>query len=78
MFLQAWRAIAREARIQRACRREATPTFLFADLVGYTALTEAAGDEAAADLAREFRSDGAARTRTGAMNATNGDAWSRR
>ena len=30
-------------------------TFPFADLVGYTALTEAVGDAAAADLAREFR-----------------------
>jgi class 3 adenylate cyclase len=38
-----------------ACRRRSTPTFLFADLVGYTALTEAIGDAAAADLAREFR-----------------------
>ncbi|MBA3263658.1 MAG: adenylate/guanylate cyclase domain-containing protein [Thermoleophilaceae bacterium] len=31
------------------------PTFLFADLAGYTALTEQRGDEAAAELAREFR-----------------------
>lgn len=31
------------------------PTFVFADLVGYTALTEQRGDEAAARLAREFR-----------------------
>ena len=44
-----------EIRSQRACRRRSTPTFLFADLVGYTALTEAAGNAAAADLAREFR-----------------------
>jgi adenylate cyclase len=29
-------------------------TFLFADLAGYTALTEAMGDESAADLAAEF------------------------
>jgi adenylate cyclase len=29
-------------------------TFVFADLAGFTALTEAHGDEAAADLAREF------------------------
>ena len=29
-------------------------SFLFADLVGYTALTETVGDEAAADLAIEF------------------------
>ena len=31
-------------------------TFLFADLAGYTALTEAHGDEAAADLAADFSS----------------------
>lgn len=31
------------------------PTFVFADLVGYTALTEVQGDQAAAKLAREFR-----------------------
>jgi adenylate cyclase len=35
--------------------RHPAPTFVFADLVGYTALTEAHGDEAAARLAREFR-----------------------
>jgi class 3 adenylate cyclase len=55
MFMQAWRAVAGEIRTQRACRRRSTPTFLFADLVGYTALTEAVGNTAAADLAREFR-----------------------
>ena len=55
MLMQAWRAVAGELRSQRACRRQATPTFVFADLVGYTALTEARGDHAAADLAREFR-----------------------
>jgi class 3 adenylate cyclase len=55
MFMQAWRTVTGELRIQRACRRRSTPTFLFADLVGYTALTEAVGDAAAADLAREFR-----------------------
>jgi len=55
MLMQAWRTIAGEVRSQRACRRRGTPTFLFADLVGYTALTEARGDRAAADLAREFR-----------------------
>jgi adenylate cyclase len=31
-----------------------THTFLFADLAGFTALTEAMGDEEAADVAREF------------------------
>jgi adenylate cyclase len=55
MFLQAWRSVVSELRTQRACRRPSTPTFLFADLVGYTAVTEVRGDAAAADLAREFR-----------------------
>ena len=31
------------------------PTFVFADLSGFTSYTERMGDEAAADLAREFR-----------------------
>ena len=31
------------------------PTFVFADLAGFTEATERLGDEAAADLAREFR-----------------------
>lgn len=35
--------------------RHPAPTFLFADLVGYTALTERRGDEAGARVAREFR-----------------------
>jgi len=35
--------------------RHPAPTFLFADLVGYTALTERCGDEAGASVAREFR-----------------------
>jgi adenylate cyclase len=35
--------------------RHPSPTFVFADLVGYTALTEERGDEAAARVAREFR-----------------------
>ena len=35
--------------------RNPAPTFLFADLVGYTALTERCGDEAGARVAREFR-----------------------
>jgi class 3 adenylate cyclase len=47
MFLQGWRAVIGEIRTQRACRRRSTPTFLFADLVGYTAVTEAVGDGAA-------------------------------
>lgn len=36
-------------------QRHPAPTFVFADLVGYTALTEQRGDEAAAKVAREFR-----------------------
>jgi class 3 adenylate cyclase len=46
-----------------AIKRVAAPTFVFADLVGYTALTERAGDQAAADLAREFRRSMCALTR---------------
>ena len=42
-------------RRRRRMARHPAPTFLFADLVGYTPLTEARGDEAAARLAREFR-----------------------
>jgi adenylate cyclase len=42
-------------RRRRWMRRHPTPTFVFADLAGYTALTEERGDEAAAALAREFR-----------------------
>ena len=36
-------------------RRHPAPTFVFADLAGYTALTERGGDEAAAELADKFR-----------------------
>jgi adenylate cyclase len=45
------------AAVQRrnAIKRVAEPTFVFADLAGYTALTERAGDQAAAQVAREFR-----------------------
>ena len=42
-------------RRRRRMRRHPAPTFVFADLAGYTALTEERGDEAAARLAREFR-----------------------
>jgi class 3 adenylate cyclase len=42
-------------RRRRRVARHPAPTFLFADLVGYTALTEERGDETAAKLAREFR-----------------------
>lgn len=52
--------IARAHRMRAAQRRHRmarhpSPTFVFADLVGYTSLTEQAGDQAAADVAREFR-----------------------
>jgi class 3 adenylate cyclase len=36
-------------------RRHPAPTFVFADLVGYTALTDRDGDQAATAMAREFR-----------------------
>jgi adenylate cyclase len=40
---------------RRRMRRHPAPTFVFADLAGCTALTEERGDEAAADVVREFR-----------------------
>lgn len=46
---------ATATRKRRHMQRHPAPTFVFADLVGYTALTEQRGDEAAAKLAREFR-----------------------
>jgi class 3 adenylate cyclase len=39
---------------RRRMARHPAPTFVFADLVGFTALTEAHGDETAARVAREF------------------------
>jgi adenylate cyclase len=39
----------------RRRQREGLPTFVFVDLVGFTAATERLGDEQAADLARAFR-----------------------
>jgi adenylate cyclase len=56
----AWALAARcrragAARRQRRLARHAAPTFVFADLVGYGALTESHGDEAAMRVAREFR-----------------------
>jgi adenylate cyclase len=42
------------ARLRRRQRR-GLPTFLFVDMVGFTAATERLGDEAATDLAWEFR-----------------------
>jgi adenylate cyclase len=41
-------------RRRRSMRRHPTPTFVFVDLVGYTALTETRGDRAAARVATEF------------------------
>ena len=49
--LVAWVATHR----RRLMRRHPAPTFVFADLAGYSALTERRGDEAAAVVAREFR-----------------------
>jgi adenylate cyclase len=56
----AWALITRgrragAARRHRRFARHPAPTFLFADLVGYGALTEQHGDEAAMRVAREFR-----------------------
>jgi adenylate cyclase len=42
-------------RRRRSMARHPAPTFVFADLAGYTALTEQRGNLAAARLAREFR-----------------------
>src|SRR5581483_1514386 len=55
-----WALIARCRRVGAARRhrrfaRNPAPTFVFADLVGYGALTEQRGDEAAMRVAREFR-----------------------
>jgi class 3 adenylate cyclase len=44
----------RPLRRRRWMRSHPAPTFVFADLAGYTALTERLGDEAAAFVAREF------------------------
>jgi class 3 adenylate cyclase len=52
MFLQECRKFLGR---RRQMRRHPAPTFVFADLAGYTALTEQRGDEAAAQVAREFR-----------------------
>jgi class 3 adenylate cyclase len=48
-------AVRIATRTRRRMQRHPAPTFVFADLVGYTALTDAQGDEAAARVAREFR-----------------------
>jgi class 3 adenylate cyclase len=44
----------RTSRRRRWMARHPAPTFLFADLVGYTALTDRRGDATAARVAREF------------------------
>jgi class 3 adenylate cyclase len=48
-------SIGAATRTRRRMQRHPAPTFVFADLAGYTALTEQRGDQAAADVAREFR-----------------------
>src|SRR5437762_11602088 len=48
-------AVASATRKRREMQRHPAPTFVFADLAGYTALTEERGDDAAARVAREFR-----------------------
>src|SRR3954454_11606978 len=40
---------------RRRMRRHPSPTFVFADLVGYTTLTDQCGDKAGADAGHEFR-----------------------
>jgi adenylate cyclase len=40
---------------KRQMRRHPAPTFVFADLAGFTAMTERCGDEVAAEVARDFR-----------------------
>jgi adenylate cyclase len=44
----------RRSSWRRWMARHPAPTFVFADLVGYTELTETVGDEAAAHVAKEF------------------------
>jgi class 3 adenylate cyclase len=41
-------------QVRLMAANESTPTFLFADLAGFTAMTEAMGDESAAELAGRF------------------------
>ncbi len=45
----------RVTRRRRWMARHPAPTFVFADLVGFTSLTERCGDEVAAHIAREFQ-----------------------
>ena len=53
-------------RKRRRMQRHPAPTFVFADLAGYTALTDRHGDEAAARVAR---SSGARCARSAASTA---------
>ena len=56
MFMQLRRnCVAWIRKWSRRPNPRGIPTFLFADLVGYTQLTECEGDQAAAEIAREFR-----------------------
>ena len=55
--------VAWATRKRREMQRHPAPTFVFADLAGYTALTDERGDEAAARIAREFRRTMGALTR---------------
>src|ERR1700742_1115950 len=50
-----WLGESLVARRRRRMRRHPAPTFVFVDLVGYTALTETHGDRAAARIATEFQ-----------------------
>jgi adenylate cyclase len=54
VFVVGLRAIGTARRLRWMARHPA-PTFVFADLVGYTTLAERCGDEEAARVAREFR-----------------------
>lgn len=56
-------AVAWATRKRREMQRHPAPTFVFADLAGYTALTDERGDEAVARIAREFRRTMCALTR---------------
>jgi adenylate cyclase len=50
-----WIGAAQVSRRRRWMRSHPAPTFVFVDLVGYTSVTEARGDHAAARIAREFQ-----------------------
>jgi class 3 adenylate cyclase len=55
VLLAAGVAVTVATQPRRSMARHPAPTFVFADLAGYTAWTEERGDQAAARLAREFR-----------------------